>query len=152
MPNTGTPAVSTPSIASTAYPAAAGSPGPLEKKTPSGPVARICAVVDVAGSTCTRQPRAAIAAGVAALMPRSTAATRYRAWTPGGGPTWYGSAVDTSRARSAPAIRGPGGAGGADRGPHHAVVAQPPGERPGSGDRDAGDALGGQFLVQAALR
>src|SRR5947208_876271 len=63
-------------------------PGPLEKNTPSGPAARISAAVAVAGSTCTRQPRAAIAAGVAALMPRSTAATRYRACVPGGGLTW----------------------------------------------------------------
>ncbi len=59
-----------------------------------------------AGSTRTSQPSRAIAAGVAALMPRSTAATRYLTGAPCGGRTRYGSAVDTSRARSAPVIGG----------------------------------------------
>src|SRR5579859_6379501 len=60
MPNTGTPASSTPRIASTAYVAAAGSPGPLLKKTPSGEAARICPAVVVAGTTRTSQPRAEV--------------------------------------------------------------------------------------------
>src|SRR6266702_2681117 len=76
MPNTGTPAPSTPRIASTAYPAAAGSPGPLLKTTPSGEAARMSAALLVAGSTRTSHPRAARLRGVDALMPRSTAATR----------------------------------------------------------------------------
>ena len=52
-----------------------GSPGPLEKNTPSGAIARISSMVVVAGSTCTSMPRCAIIVGVIALMPRSTAAT-----------------------------------------------------------------------------
>src|SRR2546421_2952711 len=72
MPNTGTPAPSTPRIASTAYPAAAGSPGPLLKNTPSGEAARMSVALLVAGSTRTSQPRAARFRGVDALMPRST--------------------------------------------------------------------------------
>ncbi len=39
-------------------------------------------------------------------MPRSTAATRYRAGVPAGGWMVYGSAVVTVRARSAPTIPG----------------------------------------------
>ena len=74
-------------MASTAYPAAAGSPGPLEKNAPSGLSARISAAVAVAGSTRTSQPRRAMARGVAALMPRSTAATRYLTGVPAGGRT-----------------------------------------------------------------
>ena len=87
MPNTGTPASSTPRIAATAYPAAAGSPGPLLKNTPSGSVARISPAVTVAGSTRTSMPRMAMFRGVAALMPRSTAATRYLVAVPSGGLT-----------------------------------------------------------------
>ena len=43
------------------------------------------------------------------------------------------------------------GAGG-DAGPHRAALAQVPGQRPGAGDGDAGDALGAQLVVQAPLR
>ena len=50
----------------------------------------------VAGSTCTSQPSAAMARGVAVLMPRSTAATRNRTGVPCGGRTTYGSGVLTS--------------------------------------------------------
>src|SRR5580693_96488 len=79
MPNTGTPASRTPHMASTAYVAAAGSPGPLLKNTPSGEAARICSAVAVAGTTRTSEPRAARFRGVDALIPRSTATTRYLA-------------------------------------------------------------------------
>ena len=41
---------------SDAYGSAAGSPGPLERKIPSGLCARISSAVDVAGSTLTRKP------------------------------------------------------------------------------------------------
>src|SRR5262249_56174785 len=107
MPKTGTAAASTPRTASTAYPAAAGSPGPLEKNTPSGPVARISSAVLVAGTTRTRQPRCAIDRGVAALMPRSTAVTRYRTQAPRGGVTLYGSPGATPAARAAPRLDPP---------------------------------------------
>ena len=58
----------------------------------------------VAGSTRTSQPRAARLRGVDALMPRSTATTRYLACPCGR--TVYGSGVLTTRARSAPVISG----------------------------------------------
>ena len=45
------------------------------------------AAADVAGSTCTRQPSRARSRGVAALMPRSTAATTNLAGCPAGGST-----------------------------------------------------------------
>ena len=48
------------------------------------------AAVEVAGSTRTSMPRAAMLRGVAALMPRSTAATRYLVAVPDGGATVYG--------------------------------------------------------------
>ncbi len=60
----------------------------------------------VAGSTRTSQPRRAIASGVAVLIPRSSAATRYRTGVPSGGRTTYGSGVLTTRARSAPTMLG----------------------------------------------
>ena len=66
-------------------------PGRWRKTRRRGLPARISAVVAVAGSTCTSQPSAAMARGVAALMPRSTAATRYRTGVPSGGRTTYGS-------------------------------------------------------------
>src|ERR1700683_5583407 len=80
----GSPASRTPRIASTAYVAAAGSPGPLLKNTPSGEAARMPAALVVAGTTSTSQPRAARWRGVDALMPRSTATTRYLAGPSGG--------------------------------------------------------------------
>ena len=91
-------------MASTAYVAAAGSPGPLLKNTPSGEAARICSAVAVAGTTRTSQPREARFRGVDALIPRSTATTRYLAAP--GGLMVYGSGVLTTRARSAPVISG----------------------------------------------
>ena len=54
---------------------AAGSPGPLEKNTPSGCDGEHVASVADAGSTCTSMPRSAIRRGVIALIPRSIAAT-----------------------------------------------------------------------------
>ena len=57
MPNSGTPASSTPRIAGTAYsPVAAGSPGPFDRNTPSGLWRRMSSAVAVAGTTVTRQP------------------------------------------------------------------------------------------------
>ena len=156
MPNTGTPASRTPRIASTAYVAAAGSPGPLLKNTPSGEAARICSAVAVAGTTRTSQPRAARFRGVDALIPRSTATTRYLA-----GPG-RADGVRLGRAHH-PGQVGPGHlrAGEhpleqpaglalhrADRRPHGALLAYPPGQQPGAADGDAGHALGPQVGVQ----
>jgi hypothetical protein len=60
MPNTGTRFSSTPRIAGTAYsPVAAGSPGPLDRNTPSGSCRRISSAVAVAGTTVTSMPAAA---------------------------------------------------------------------------------------------
>ena len=112
----------------------------------------------VAGSTRTSQPRAARLRGVAALMPRSTATTRYLMRP--SGRTVYGSA----RADH-PGQVGPGHlrAGqhplqqplravlhGADGRPHRALLADPPGQRPGAADGDAGDALVAQVGIQVA--
>ena len=64
---------------------AAGSPGPFDKKTPSGESAFICSKVVVRGRTCTSIPRFAIAFGVAPLIPKSIAATLNLVATPFGG-------------------------------------------------------------------
>ena len=60
MPKNGIRASSTSRSTATSASAVAGSPGPLEKKTPSGPPrdrADLRRSVDVAGSTCTSMPR-----------------------------------------------------------------------------------------------
>jgi hypothetical protein len=78
MPKNGTRAASTSRSSSTSCSALAGSPGPFEKKTPSGPESPTSwtwAKVAVEGRTCTSIPCCAIRAGVMALIPRSTAAT-----------------------------------------------------------------------------
>ncbi len=98
------PALRTDLSTSTGPSAAAGSPGPLEKKTPSGWRAEISAKVAVDGTTCTSMPRSAIRTGVIDLMPRSTATTRNDA-SPSGRTT-YRSLVETSSARWAPLIAG----------------------------------------------
>ena len=83
---------------------AAGSPGPLEKNTPSGSTAQH--VVERSrspGSTCTSMPRSAIRCGVIALMPRSSAATVNR-FSPTRRHDVGLAASTTSPASSAPAI------------------------------------------------
>ena len=75
MPNSGIRLVSTALVNSTIASAVAGSPGPLDRNTPSTPSALISAMVVVAGSTWVRMPRAASIRGVFALIPRSIAAT-----------------------------------------------------------------------------
>ena len=57
--------------------------GSSSAQPPSGDDARICSAVVVAGTTSTSQPRAARWRSVEALMPRSTATTRYLAWPAG---------------------------------------------------------------------
>ena len=104
MPKYGTPASSTDRSSRTASSVAPGSPGPLEKNTPSGCRASTWAQLLVAGTTCTSMPRSAIRYGVIVLIPRSTATTRNRA-----SPcalTTYGFGVVTSSARCAPDISG----------------------------------------------
>lgn len=88
----------------TGWSAVAGSPGPLEKKTPSGSTAYTSSRVAVAGRTCTSMPRSAIRYGVMPLMPRSIAAT-VNFFVPIAGTT-YVSLVATSAERSAPTISG----------------------------------------------
>src|SRR6516165_6987378 len=57
MPKVGVPDSITLRITGTAYsPVAAGSPGPLLKKTPSGRIARMSSAEVVAGTTVTLQP------------------------------------------------------------------------------------------------
>ncbi|OLT26191.1 hypothetical protein BJF82_03735 [Kytococcus sp. CUA-901] len=113
MPKKGSPAPSTPRSSSTAVSAVAGSPGPLEKKTPSGPwpasratpcTASTSWSVESAGRTCTSMPRAASRRGVLLLMPRSTAATVKRC-SPCAGTT-TASGVETLVASSRPAMAG----------------------------------------------
>jgi hypothetical protein len=55
--------------------AVAGSPGPLDRKTPSGFRSAIWSNVTDDGSTWLRMPRRAKFRGVLVLMPRSMAAT-----------------------------------------------------------------------------
>ena len=81
---------------------AAGSPGPLEKNSPSAPVATTSSIEAVAGSTCTSMPRSLIIRGVLDLMPRSTAATVNRLSPTAG--TTYASRVDTASLRLDPCI------------------------------------------------
>ena len=60
MPNTGMPDATSFWISGTAYlPVAAGSPGPLERNTPSGLRARMSSALAVAGTTVTLQPAVA---------------------------------------------------------------------------------------------
>ena len=104
MPKNGIPASSTWRSSATSDSAVAGSPGPLEKNTPSGSRAATSSNVAHCGSTCTSMPCSAISCGVIALIPRSIAATRNR-FSPTASTT-YGSVVETSPARAAPAIEG----------------------------------------------
>ena len=60
MPNSGLPVSSIARITGTAYsPVAAGSPGPLDRKNPSGASAITCSNEAVAGTTDTRAPASA---------------------------------------------------------------------------------------------
>ena len=60
MPNTGSPESTSFLISGTAYlPVAAGSPGPLDRNTPSGLRSRISSALVVAGTTVTLQPAVA---------------------------------------------------------------------------------------------
>ena len=60
MPNTGLPESTSFLISGTAYsPVAAGSPGPLDRNTPSGLRSRMSSALVVAGTTVTLQPDAA---------------------------------------------------------------------------------------------
>ena len=57
MPKVGTRSSSSRRITGTAYsPVAAGSPGPFERKTPSGASAMTSSALAVAGTTVTLQP------------------------------------------------------------------------------------------------
>ena len=78
---------------------AAGSPGPFERKTPSGFNFFISSKVVSSGKTWTSIPRSAMAFGVAPFMPRSIAATLNLVATPTGGETTYGLEVVTSLAK-----------------------------------------------------
>src|SRR5699024_7073553 len=75
IPKNGIPCPSTSLVRCTASSAAAGSPGPLERNTPSTSSSRTSWSVDPAGITWTLTPRAASMRGVFVLMPRSSAAT-----------------------------------------------------------------------------
>src|ERR1700744_463999 len=59
MPNNGIPAPSTSRVTSTMWSAVAGSPGPLDRNTPSGLSSAICSKVADEGSTRVRTPRRA---------------------------------------------------------------------------------------------
>ena len=75
IPKSGMRRSSTARAKATIASAVAGSPGPLDRNTPSTPSAVISSMVVPAGSTCVRIPRAASICGVLALIPRSRAAT-----------------------------------------------------------------------------
>ena len=136
---------------------AAGSPGPLEKNSPSAPVATTSSIVAVAGSTCTSMPRSLIIRGVLALMPRSIAATVNRFARRRAGTT-YASCVETASLRLAPPHlgrvehpleqrRGVGLRRG-DPDPHRPALAQVAGQRAGVDAGDADDALLAQRVVE----
>ncbi|CPU54331.1 Uncharacterised protein [Mycobacteroides abscessus] len=104
MPNSGILRSNTARVTETTWSAVAGSPGPLDRKTPSGASASSSSGLIEAGTTCTRMPRRAKLRGVLVLMPRSRAATVNRC-APSGS-TVYVLAVLTSPARSAPSMAG----------------------------------------------
>ena len=78
IPKSGIRRSSTCRVSATGASAVAGSPGPLDRKNPSGASASISSIVADAGSTCVSMPRAAIMRGVLDLIPTSSAATRNR--------------------------------------------------------------------------
>ncbi len=76
MPNTGRPLATNALMVGTAYaPVAAGSPGPLERKIPSGDYAYMSFAEADAGTTVTRQPAAARQRRMLRLAPKSMATT-----------------------------------------------------------------------------
>jgi hypothetical protein len=75
IPNVGTPELTTVRIASTGPVSVAGSPGPFERKTPSGFAARICSAVDEDGITVTLHPSVVKYLRLLYLTPKSTATT-----------------------------------------------------------------------------
>lgn len=78
IPKVGMPLSITARIVGTAYsPVAAGSPGPLERKTPSGWWASTSSAVAVAGSTVTLQPWSARRRRMLRFTPKSMATTWY---------------------------------------------------------------------------
>ena len=73
MPNVGVPDASTSPIIGTAYsPVAAGSPGPLDRNTPSGLWPSTSLAVAEAGTTVTLQSRSARQRRMLRLAPKST--------------------------------------------------------------------------------
>src|SRR5260370_42154178 len=89
MPNTGT-SPSRPATVSAAPATAAGSPGPLDRNTPSGPRASTSAAGVEAGTTSTKQPTPARGRRIVALMPKSLATTWNMA---SGSPAAYGGSA-----------------------------------------------------------
>ena len=70
MPKTGTPLSTKARISGTAYsPVAAGSPGPLDRSTPSGLRASTSSAVVEAGSTVARAPMLVSARRMLRLIP-----------------------------------------------------------------------------------
>ncbi len=140
---------------------AAGSPGPLEKNSPSGLTARTSSRVAVAGSTCTSMPRSLIIRGVLALMPRSMAATVKRLLADGRDDVrlrrgdrlaQVGAGHLAGLAAPAASRRVGVGLGGGDADPHRAALAQVAGQGAGVDAADADDALVAQLVVEAARR
>ena len=70
MPNVGVPESITFLMTGTAYlPVSAGSPGPFDRNTPSGFIARMSSAEVVAGTTVTLQPTPASSRRMLRLMP-----------------------------------------------------------------------------------
>src|SRR3954471_18862057 len=102
MPKTGRGPMSSRNV-STTYSSAAGSPGPLARKTASGAFATTSAALAVHGCSSTVAPRTTRLRTIEDLMPVSIAAMRM---SPSPSPTSTVSAGVTSRARSRPVIGG----------------------------------------------
>ena len=78
MPKVGSPASITALMVGTEYlPVSAGSPGPLERNTPSGFLESTSSAVAVAGSTITSAPAAARRRRMLRFTPKSIATMRY---------------------------------------------------------------------------
>src|SRR5690606_30906460 len=103
MPNSGLPVPNIFFVVSTAQGIAAGSPGPFDKKYPSGFHLLNSSKLVSAGKTLTKQFRAARFLSIFFLIPKSSAAILYLAL---GSPTSYGSLVVTLLESSSPAILG----------------------------------------------
>ena len=103
MPKTGTRP--TRSATAAAGPgSAAGSPGPLERKTPSGSSARTSSAVVAAGTTVT-VPSVVSRSTMVAFTPKSKATTRRPLVAPAPVPGWtLGSVAVTPDTRSIPSV------------------------------------------------